>query len=93
MFTLTPSSFSPFFPLSRASGFEIASMFFLFLVAIGCGPLTNPANGAIELSGTAFGDTATYSCNQGFVLFGKGIRTCEGNGQWNGKSPECRGEI
>ena len=61
-------------------------------VAVSCSPLSNSENGVVELTGTAVGDTATYSCNQGFILFGKGIRTCRADGAWNGKSPECRGE-
>ena len=61
-------------------------------VAVSCTPLSNPENGVVELTGTAVRDTATYSCNQGFLLFGKGIRTCRADGAWNGKSPDCRGE-
>lgn len=60
-------------------------------LAIDCGSLIDPLNGIVEVTGTSAGDTATYRCNNGFVLFGKGIRECHDDGTWNGKAPECRG--
>lgn len=60
------------------------------LAAEDCGGLDDPANGNVDVSGTAFWDTATYSCNAGFELIGKAIRTCEENGQWSGVAPFCR---
>ena len=63
------------------------------LVAITCGNLPAPANGAVVLSGNNFRDTATYSCNTGYVLYGKGIRDCGMDGQWGGKAAECKGEV
>ena len=62
-------------------------------IAITCGSLPSPLNGAVEVTGMTFGDTATYSCNTGFVLFGKGIRECRQDGTWNGKTPDCRGSF
>ena len=55
------------------------------------GQLPAPVEGAVVLTGTLVGDTATYSCNAGFVLFGKGIRDCHLDGTWSHKTPECRG--
>ena len=37
---------------------------------VDCGSLTDPVNGAISLTGTAFNSTATYSCNDGYNLVG-----------------------
>lgn len=40
--------------------------------------------------GTAFGDQATYTCNDGLVaVSGDTTRTCEANGQWSGSEPMC----
>eukprot|EP00731_Ephydatia_muelleri_P030228 Em0021g751a len=58
--------------------------------AITCSILPAPANGAVVLSGNNFRDTATYSCNNGYVLYGKGIRDCGMDGQWGGKAAECK---
>ena len=59
---------------------------------VSCGTLVDPTDGNVNVKGLEFGSTATYTCNSGFVLFGKGIRTCLESGVWNGQAPECRGE-
>jgi len=59
--------------------------------AVDCGPLSDPDDGIVELDGTSVGDSATYRCNTGFILFGKGIRVCNPDGLWNGKAPVCTG--
>jgi CUB/sushi domain-containing protein len=55
-----------------------------------CGDLNDPVNGKVEMSGTAFWDTATYTCNNGFEIVGNAIRTCEETGKWSGVAPFCR---
>ncbi|XP_003387839.1 PREDICTED: sushi, von Willebrand factor type A, EGF and pentraxin domain-containing protein 1-like isoform X2 [Amphimedon queenslandica] len=55
-----------------------------------CGPLDDPKNGKVDASGTAFWDTATYTCNPGFDIIGESIRTCQENGQWSGVAPFCQ---
>ena len=42
------------------------------------------------------GANATYSCNDGHMLSGIGVRTCEGDGSsprgaWSGNAPICTG--
>ena len=39
-----------------------------------------------------FGTTATYSCNDGFVLEGTQVRNCVLDGIWDGAAPLCRGK-
>ena len=60
-------------------------------VAIDCGYLDDITNGVVDLDGTTFGSTASYTCASGFVLMGKGIRQCQGNGFWSGEAPVCEG--
>ena len=62
----------------------------LYSLEINCGPLDEPNNGFVSLSGTAEGDTATYRCKPGFVLEGEDTRVCNCSGNWTGSVPECR---
>ena len=63
-----------------------------FLSGINCGPLDEPKNGFVLLSGTAEGATATYSCRPGFVLEpeGENVRVCTHSGNWTGSVSKCR---
>ena len=57
---------------------------------IDCGELEPPANGAVNVSGTTYNSTATYSCDEGYVLVGVSTSTCLGSGNWsNGDVVEC----
>jgi len=62
------------------------------ITAVDCGSLANPKNGRVELTGTTFGSTATYSCQNGFILVGSSTRTCQINGLWSGRAPVCSGK-
>ena len=56
-----------------------------------CGSLPDPANGAVShAAGTAFGQTATYSCNTDYNLVGDNTRTCQATGEWSGSAPTCQ---
>jgi len=58
---------------------------------VDCGTLTDPANGQVShTAGTAFGQTATYSCDLGYNLVGDSTRTCQANGMWSGNEPICK---
>ena len=59
--------------------------------AVECPALQNPANGRVNLSSVTFGSIATYECNVGYILVGDLQRTCQDNGQWSGRQPECIG--
>lgn len=57
---------------------------------IDCGELVSPSNGAVALSGSTFGFTASYTCNPGFLLVGGGqTRVCQISGSWSGEAPVC----
>ena len=57
-----------------------------------CSTLTNPANGQVShTAGTTFGQTATYSCDTGYILVGNNTRTCQAGGAWSGNEPICQG--
>ena len=52
--------------------------------------MPNPANGMVTVSRNSDGDTATYTCDQGYELMGAETLTCLSIGaQWNDSLPEC----
>ena len=67
-----------------------SSLFIAFTNAvIECEDLPNPENGQVTLSGTTPGSTATYICNNGFMLQGVSSRNCMDDGEWSGEAPTC----
>lgn len=46
--------------------------------------------GVVTNTGRRVGSTATYSCQNGFILFGDNVLTCDIGGEWSGKAPQCR---
>ena len=63
----------------------------LTIYLIVCGNLSNPANGTVSTIGTGVGDTATYSCDNGYNLTGNDTVTCQSSGYWSGPLPICVG--
>ncbi len=62
----------------------------LFPLAVDCGSLPNPSNGAVDTSsGTTFMMTATYTCNTGYTLTGGSTRMCGADGDWTPSAPTC----
>ena len=57
-----------------------------------CPTLVPPANGNLVLSGNTFGETASYTCNTGFILVGDPTLTCQSDGFWSGPEPTCEGK-
>ena len=57
-----------------------------------CGTLTQPTNGDVNLTGTTFGQTATYTCGNGYNLVGGSTRMCQATGAWSGNEPTCSSE-
>ena len=45
--------------------------------------------GVVESVDTGLGAVATYTCIEGYSLFGDAMRTCQETGQWNGAEPTC----
>ena len=64
-----------------------------------CASLPSISNGVITYSPEImnpfeFGTNATYSCDEGFYLSDRPLRTCTGSGTtsfWDGQEPECLG--
>ena len=63
-----------------------------FILAVQCPPLSDPENGAVSITGTGVGDTATYTCNNGYEISGSDTRICRLNGEWSGSPPTCEGK-
>ena len=57
---------------------------------VDCNALPDPTNGQVSITGTTFGETATYSCNTGYNLVGDNTRTCQADGMWSGSEPTCQ---
>ena len=61
-----------------------------FQTVVPCTVLKNPANGTLILTGTSYGNTATYTCDTGFVLVGSEMLICEDDGMWSDLPPACQ---
>ena len=59
-------------------------------IVVDCGGLPAPMDGTVKLTGTHFGDKASYFCNPGFILEGDSTRECETSGEWSGAEPVCK---
>ena len=57
--------------------------------ATSCGPLAPPSNGAVTFDSALFGDMATYTCSDGYVLAGSETRLCGADGSWSGVAATC----
>ncbi|XP_035669061.1 E-selectin-like [Branchiostoma floridae] len=56
-----------------------------------CSTLTAPTNGALSpLGATSFGNTVTFTCNSGYLLYGATTSTCQAGGAWSNTVPTCR---
>lgn len=58
--------------------------------ASGCSLLEDPVNGHVSITGTDAGSTATYTCNDGYLLIGITTRVCQTDGTWTGQQPSCQ---
>ena len=65
-------------------------LFQIYTVVSGCPTLDDPVNGMVSVTGTATGDTATYTCIAGFELIGTETVTCMSDGTWSDEPPMCR---
>ena len=63
-----------------------------YTLAIDCGALPEPDNGAVDLSdGSLLDAVAIYTCDPAFRLIGVDSRVCQENGSWSGEAPICEG--
>ena len=60
-------------------------------LGVGCGPLSDPSNGQVEVSDFSFGSDAHYTCTAGCPPVGDSTRECQADGQWSGATPGCPG--
>lgn len=56
---------------------------------VSCGSLSAPANGSLDVEDTDFGASASYDCDDGYMISGDAIRTCTADGTWSGSEPTC----
>ena len=61
----------------------------IFTLAV-CTILKTPDNGALILTGTSHGNTATYTCDTGFALVGSETLSCGEDGMWSDPPPVCQ---
>ena len=66
---------------------------YLFSV-VSCPSLTDPNNGVINcLLGddgvSSYGDTCSFTCDNGYELTGSDTRICQSNGNWSGSDATC----
>ena len=57
-----------------------------------CPSLAAVEDGTLVMPDTIPGTTATFSCNDGFVMSGSTSVVCQNDGSWNGSAPTCRGD-
>lgn len=67
-------------------------MFYFHTVAT-CPLLGDPFGGSVTFlpaeTPNTFGTTATFSCDEGFVLLGEGTLMCEADQEWSEDVPTC----
>ena len=73
-------------------------VFFMFMsqylpTAAYCLNHTDFKNGRVLLSGVSVGDTATFTCNDGYELVGDSSLICLSDGSWDSSPPVCQGPI
>ena len=62
----------------------------IICTGITCDRLKDPANGDVTLTGIKVGSTATYTCDEGYLLVGEDTRTCQSDMEWSGEAPICK---
>ena len=62
----------------------------LCYTGITCPDLDPIGNGTLVISGSGLGSTATYSCDDGYILSdGFTVRVCTEHGEWTGRAGFC----
>lgn len=46
--------------------------------------------GSVKSSGRRAGSTATYTCQNGYIMSGQPVLSCGLGGEWSGKAPTCK---
>ena len=50
---------------------------------VDCDTIEPPVNGAVSFSSTTYNSTASFSCNDGYILAGDETITCLASGMWS----------
>ena len=58
-----------------------------------CGDPGLVSSGQRELTGTAVGEMANFTCFEGFRMEGSAQRECQQSGLWSGTQPTCTCEL
>ena len=69
--------------------FDSNSQSSIFLSGITCPHLEKLKNGAVSYSSVEVGSSATYSCDNGFIISGADTRICVPCGAWSPVPPTC----
>ncbi|XP_041855315.1 sushi domain-containing protein 2 isoform X2 [Melanotaenia boesemani] len=56
---------------------------------VSCGWLPPPRNGKKNGTHYLHGDTLSFTCNEGYILYSSTERTCMEDGTWTGQQPYC----
>ena len=62
---------------------------YVFSVVVHCSDLEELPNGHITGNGTSYQSTALYECNEGYLLIGTALVSCQATGQWTSTIPTC----
>ena len=64
-------------------------------LVVDCGPLTASDGFNLSVSSTHVNSTAVYtgSCDDGEILVGDTVRTCQADGTWSGQEPYCQSKL
>ena len=55
-----------------------------------CPTLDAPEFGNVQTAyGTTYGETAGYTCDKGYMIYGVSSRTCQHNAIWTATAPTC----
>jgi hypothetical protein len=68
---------------------QVYSKLCYFISGMRCSKPRKVRNGQIIFKSYRFNATQRAACNAGFRLTGSAVRTCRGNGYWDGKQARC----
>lgn len=66
-------------------------MYVLDFQDVDCGDPGVPKHGKKWVGSTFLGSVVKYTCHKGWVLVGRALRVCRGDGRWSGTLPYCKG--
>ena len=68
--------------------------FFKYFPVVNCGNPGSPRNGRTTAhNGFTYAQDVSFNCDDGYVMDGSSLATCQANGYWSKGLPNCLGEI